>query len=670
MRRVRWLLSVLVFASCGAGAFAAQVQQPDTAEVYRVSINDAPMAGSATVYLADDGTLYVSRGDLRRWNLKIPSNPSFSDNGTRYYGVQTDLNLTAAVDAAARVLNIFAPDDAFVGAPAASPLLPISDRGSFLDYKVRRSAGVFTFNQPIGAARLSVQYIGRQSPRETGLVRGTTYLMFRSTRGRSLRLGEATTDGGWIGSSVPFAGVDWSVNTGQRNSDYSAPRVTVVAPFAGTMQVYIENVLWLRQEVEEGPLTVDQLPASASSSDIAVVFTDALGHSSEEIVRPSRLDTLSNGGTAFRLNVGVGHYNSRLPGTYYRNMVAVATMRHGFSKQLTGDVHAESIGGRSFVDAGLDYQAGDGQIAGFRMGGGTERTVQQFEYRLQRNRFSFRELLKTGTIRSISRLGSSDEYFLPAPAEEQVEEDREVSYSVSQNLSLALKFFRSLTTAGYPSKRATFEVRSRVGQLSVDLRPQYNGISHRLQGEISIGIRPTSRWSVSERTTTPEFGQASNSLSIRSEPRSPSEQWRYDARLVQGSNQTREVRVESDGPSGRATVSTQQLGGEGDLEWEAEGAIGFARDQLFTLPSAANDATALVALDGLPGIHVKLNGVAAGVTDARGRLLLRGLQSLSQNEIALDPADLKRVGAPLRSRIRVVPYPRSALVLTRADFAR
>jgi len=236
------------------------------------------------------------------------------------------------------------------------------------------------------------------------------------------------------------------------------------------MQVYIENVLWLRQEVEAGPVTVDELPASAAEGDIDFVFTDLNGRTSEQIVRPSQLDTLRRGTSTFEVNAGMGHFNSRLRGTFYRDAVFVGSARHGFSERLTGDIRAESIAGRSLVDAGADYRISDGQMAGFRVGAGNERRVQQFEYRLERDRFTFHERFRTDTIHTVSPLEISDEFFIPFPTEEQLEEERELSYSASSKFSLGLKFFRTATNAGFPSKRLALTVRSNIGGMAIATR--------------------------------------------------------------------------------------------------------------------------------------------------------------------------------------------------------
>ena len=361
---------------CAAPALAVETVE-DTftnkyhIEHYRVVINDVVFSTDASVYLSDEEIVYVSDTDLDAWTLKRPRDATFERDGHRYYGLQTDLNLAASFNS----MTIRSRSSRRVRPFSAS----LTIRNGFR--RRRPDAAPFSTTISTRQTRAYDFYAVSQGGIYQLKYQSTTSTEFRFYRSllrwfqldsathRAISIGDGNTNGGWIGSSIPFAGVRYA-------SDYTsdptyvsrgAPSVSGFATAPSLLEVYINNVLQIQRYVPEGPFTVDGLPTSAANSDVVMVLTDQKGVKTTQEARPLYNPTfLGRGFSEFRIDSGIATQNVNQPTQYYRGFVTQADVRYGLTDTISAVVLGETINSKNFADVGADFLLAKDNTFGFR----------------------------------------------------------------------------------------------------------------------------------------------------------------------------------------------------------------------------------------------------------------------------------------------------------------
>lgn len=652
----------------------AQVEiQPDRLDVqqqhFSVSLNGVEVSTDCVLYLANDGTLFVSAPDLADWKLRYKEEPAFVRNGKPYYGLQTQLQLAVAVQRPQEHLQIIAPPTAFLGGPDRENLPLTSGGGTFLNYKLDyRGATSFEGAQTSGeyniffahnSSALRIDYGSLQSSSGIAFARRSTTLSTIDYRNhRVISLGEQEMDAGDLGANPDVVGLhvasDYSVDP--HFITQALPSVEGFALVPSLAEVFVNNKLQWRQQVLEGPFTVRNLPPSAAHSDITIVLTDATGHRTTKTVRPSYEPGLAAPGlTQYVFDAGFLETEPRdfeLGEPHATNTFAVsAQVRRGVAKWLTLQAMGESIGGDPFAAVGAEFRpfAGDATVW---FGNGKLRRSSRFSYSVSAEKFSFTERFDYNQIRR-------PDPFEPNLVSSNFREEGDLQYSPSYDLRFELKLDRDVSSEGFSQSLLTLLGTVGMGSFDLTFEPMYDKSRHAIDVRLQLSQRagPTHRFT--ETANMRASSPLSSSYAYTRSPRDQDDRWRFGTNFAMGRSLTRSAFVESQMPWANAKLQGQHTTGiGGDINGELEGAAGLIYGSgAHAMRDRYQENTIGVArIAGFPGVRISVNDSTAGHTDGGGNLVLQHLSALQENIIVADLSGIP-LGVDLKDPYVVVPLP-------------
>jgi outer membrane usher protein len=671
----RLLLCIAMTLVLGVQAAAEESITPADYVVHAVtmavSLNGVDVSDGTTVYLAEDGTVYVSQDDLSQWGLKYPAEPALTEYG-EYYALQSQLNLAVAVDEAQERLEIIAPPTAFLGGPERLRETALPGRGAFLNYKFdyRNSSfgapatttGAYTAFFTQNATTLQLSYQSVQTSSGISFVRQPFRLYRLDVPGhREFQIGEGSVNAGDVGSSPAYLGI----HIASRYVDplfvtHALPSVTGVATTPSVVQVFVNNQLIWRDEVQEGPFTVRDLPASAAYSDVVLVLTDANGHQTSEVVRPS-IDQqfLRPGLMSYSLDAGPEAIQGFGGGSVrYGNMMYSTTLRYGLTPWLTLQGLSESVEGKPFAALGFQASPGPGQLATFWYGDGKIRKTGRLKYELRTGKFNFSDDLKyTNEINAYAY----EDGFLP-----NFQENMKASYSPNYTLSFALELNRYITNA-FLTSTLMFETRVSFRSFTITLRPTYDNVKHLLSARLDLtqrlGMTHGLRETVDRRPNQP----ATTTMTYNKYERDENDPWTVKAEVAEGYYAKRELEVGDRMPWSTARIVASDQSGTGNITGELSGSLAAAGLGINTLRNFdQGEVLGVVRLPGFPGVRIDLNGSPAGYTDKNGNLILRQLSALQENTIVADISTVP-LDVGVRDPISIVPLPSTPVSIDLLD---
>lgn len=606
----------------------------------RVLIDGVEVASDAAVYMNDeDDSLYVSAYQLDAWKLKHPPKPSFERDGQFYYGLQTDLNLATSYDRELDELNIVARRTSFVGQPASTGPPAISPgRGSFLNYSVMRQNGTYDFDAALFGGVFLTRYVSTaQNGLEFHRAR-TRWYRLDPVHHTVLGIGEGTSGDNWLGTSVPFAGIHWASDFSSDPNYVGHEPLTVVGVAASPslLEVYIDNVLLIRRDVQQGPFTVRDLPQSAAYSDVVMVLTDANGVKDIQVARPAvDPDFLGHGKSVFAINAGIGQENVDMRNTYYRHGVFAGVFRYGFTDKISAEVYAESVNGENFADAGADIRLGDNHTLEFRAGAGNKRRSGQVRYEVISGKFHLREIFSYNSLHTDPIEG---EDFGDVA---QITESSELSVDLSRKWSLAFRLDRSRDTEGSNSSLLSSKLRYRINTFNFDISPFYDFVRHRTYGNMSVNFTVGVGRRAGMRSSVTAKKEVTAAIDYSKQNVEPGDPLSYTVQWTANKSQDRRFSMIDELSWASTSFNFQQQNGQKIYEPQISGALAFVGGRVYPLRTVSSvDSFGMVHVAGLPHARVTVNDEPAGRTDARGDLLLRKLAPFRDNAIGVSAEDV------------------------------
>lgn len=632
------------------------------AETFSVSIDGVQVSNKASVYLSDDGTVYVSSADLNAWRLRHPPDPDFQRRGLFFYGLQTTLGLAVSFDKTTRQLEIVGRPGAFRGQPVGKrpPLSP--GHGHFMNYSLTPQTGSYDFYDVVGRGIFQMRYLSTTGNGLEFHRSQTRWTRFDPVHHNVLSIGEATADGSWLGNSTPYAGVHWASDftTDPAYEARGLPSVSGIASSPSTLEVYVDNVLELTRDVPEGPFTVRDLPASAAHSDIVMVLTDGSGNRTVQVVRPSYdLQFLSRGKSTYTMDAGIGRKYVNEKRTDYSGAVFMGTFRYGFSDNVTGEAYTESIANENFADVGADVQLGANQTFAFRVGGGNRRHSSEYRFDLALGKFTFKEDFRFNSLRS-----------QPLPAEtfdnavSEISETSELGISLNGNWTAGLRFNRSRSNQGSNSSMLSGRIGYRAGPFELSFSPFYDFIERLPSGNIEVGLRLSDIHRVRLKSDVAPSGETSAALEYRKDSANPSDPLSWAAQLSANRSQDRQFSIADDLKWASANFAWQQQYQSNLYEPQLQGALALFGGHFYALRTIGeSDSIGVVHLPGLKNVPITVNGADVGRTNSRGNLLVQSLSPYRDNVVGVSEQDLP-LGVNIANPLHVVPAAVSPVSLT------
>lgn len=652
----------------------AQVEIHDTElevrpQHFAVTLNGVDVSEDAVLYLAGDGTLFASASDLADWKLRYKEEPAFIRDGRPYYGLQTQLKLAVAVQRPQEHLKIIAPPAAFLGGPEnqRGPLTP--GGGTFLNYKQDyRGASSFQGAETTGEYSLflthnsnvlRIDYGSLQNASGLAFARQSTTLAAIDYRNhRVISLGEQEMDAGDLGANPEIVGLhvasDYAVDP--HFITQALPSVEGFALQPSLLEVFVNNKLQWRQQVLEGPFTVRNLPPSAAHSDITLVLTDASGHRTVKVVRPSYGAGLATAGVT-QYTFDAGYLESEPPAFEIgephavKSFAASALVRHGITNWLTLQAMGETIAGDPFAAAGVELRpfVGDATVW---FGNGKLRRSGRVTYSFSSEKFSFNERLEFNAVRR-------PDPFEPNLVSKSFREESDLQYSPNYDLRFELKLDRDVTSDGFGQSLLTLIGTASAGSFDLTFEPMYDRGRHAIDLRLQLSQRAGATHRFSEIANQRASSPVSGSLGYTRSPRDMNDRWRFGGTLAMGRSLTRSAFAESQMPWSDAKLQAQDTAGiGGDVNGELEGAAAlvFGGGVHAMRDRYQENTIGVVRIAGFPGVRIDVNDSQAGHTDGSGNLVVQQLSALQENIVI---ADLSRIplGVDVKDPFVVYPLP-------------
>lgn len=355
--RASGLLPALALLMAWPAAAAEPALQPALLEV---SVNGQPPQEILTLRDAA-GEVYVELATLQGWRLASLPSETVEIDGKRYVPLSRVQGLVFRIDEGRQVMTVELDPDRMEATvlgtrhPDPGPMTP-SGWGGFVNYELlaELSGGALTMNgafeagvfSPLGAG--SSTFLGRASASGFGVTRLETSWTVDDPAGmRSLRLGDSISRGGIGGGPVRFGGVQFARNFTVQPGFVTLPLPSLSgsAALPSVIDVYVNNVLQQRRDVQPGPFQIVDVPIVTGSGEVQLIVRDLLGR--EAIIRESYYATsqlLRAGLHDYSYEVGFLRQRFGRASNDYGPMFLAGTHRIGLSGRLTGEAHVEATG--------------------------------------------------------------------------------------------------------------------------------------------------------------------------------------------------------------------------------------------------------------------------------------------------------------------------------------
>jgi outer membrane usher protein len=654
-------LLIAAFAAFGQNARPAPQAFEDRAVILAVSVNG--LAGDqGVVFLQDEGEkLYAPASLLETWNLRPGATGVRASDGSVYFDLREIDGLAYDWDHESAGLAIRAPPEAFltssidIGAGAAGKVAPYTP-GGYLNYDLSstHSAGVSAhqalFDVALfrGEGLLTSSFIAGT---EVNARLMTTWQTDRVAAMKTLRVGDSFNNTGAWGRGVLFGGIQYGTNFAVRPDFVTAamPSVSGKALLPSTVDVYVNNALRSRQQVNAGPFSIQNLPTITGTGDVKVVVKDVLGR--EQLITQSFFaspNLLRAGLVQDSYEFGWLRENYGLTSNDYSDPFAAATYRKGFNNRFTGEARVELQ--KDLAAAGVSAAAklpgvssvAETSVAVSEKSGLPPGAMGSVSYsylgrllsasaRLQLNGMNFRQI-------------GSD----PASLPKQIG-SAQLSAPLGQG-TLSINYMRRLNQGESMTRLINLNYSHRLGRnayLSFTLLKQ---LSSTVGTMAALGLTILfDQRHVGSTTLRTQADTGSSLYTDFQQSTPPAEGTGYRlAAMNGGGNPRQEASVMRNQTYGSLQAELVRLNGEVSSRLNAHGGVAVL-DKGVYFSRGLEQGFAVVQAKDVAGIPVLLENQVVAHTDPRGRAVVGNVRPYQENHIRIDPVTL-----PLEASVAAV----------------
>lgn len=482
------------------------------------------------------------------------------------------------------------------------------------------------------------------------------------------------------------------------------PMLGGTAAVPSTVDVYINNIKTFSQDIGAGPFSLNNVPLVSGAGNAQLVIRDSTGHETKTTV-PFYASPilLAPGLSSWSLEGGLPRLSfGSTSDKYVETPVGSATLRRGIFDGLTLEGHAEGGAGVANGGIGAAFKTGTFGVASAAASasngaaGTGFQTYLSYETRLfglgisasSQRTFGGYDDLASATARlhdimlGIPALSAylpadSSGYLAPslfnpsiatpiylnarAPrALDRVTVSAPLAFDPKSSLSAS--YVHLLDTAGVLSEILTVSYSRALPRNASFYATAFQDFGTRPNTGFFAGLTIPLSESVSASTGAARGQNGTTYSTDIVKPLGPqpgSYGWRV--RDVEGVSSYREASA-----SYRSRYATVQVGASQDRDstrglFELRGSIATMGGGVF-LSNWIDDGFAVVKA-GAPGVEVLHDNRPAGVTDARGMLLVPTLRSYQKNKITIDPSNLPVDAQVARTREIVAPADRSGVLV-------
>ncbi|MEO6922115.1 MAG: fimbria/pilus outer membrane usher protein, partial [Collimonas sp.] len=642
-----------------------------------VVVNDKKLTDATLILRTAANGIIVPSQLLTEARLRLPNVAAISSHQENYYPLDALPGVHAEIEAGTQTLNIHAPATAFIGSEFnlgdhQRMLEQVSTTGAFLNYDVNYAKGQGRNNLSAlteigifsGGGTYTSRFVGQDLTGTRSVFRlDSQYTRDFPEQQMTLVVGDSVSGSSSFSRPVYFGGLQWrtkfSTIPGYQAIPLPAFSGSAAAP--SVVDIYVDNILRLKQPVDTGPFTINNLPVYAGQGNVQMVVHDLLGR--QQVYNQSYITSaqlLRQGTKDVSYEIGALRNNFGTRNSDYGQAFSSATVRYGVSNSLTVESHGEVMRGRESLGADAVVAVKDiGLLSGGLAASNSERgndTLQYLQFDRQGEQYALTVRAQTAGPR-FWQLGLGDDMLAPA---RQIQ--AQVNFSVGASTNLALGYL------------------SQVNRNQDNVRAVNAGINFNLRssGTISIGFlksltqdRPLSAnivWVIPlEHQSFVQLvanGQpGSKSLSAEYQQTAPQEGgWGYRARKALFDNGGEDIGANYLGTTGEYTINANHVDSQSNLQLEARG--GFALLGGHVRASRwMDDSFAMVEVPVSQPIDIYANNIKVGHTGKDGVGFIPRLVAYEPNNVYLDTAGLPLSMTLDLNQKSIVPGPRSGSLL-------
>jgi len=677
--RRRFFLWALLLALCPLRALAQGIASTVAAPIgpeetlLAVSINGDEVSSGAVLLREGDGTYALDLEDAQAWRLVLPVRAQQTYQGQIFVALRALAGIKVSYNEILQRLElVIAPRyfamtavDPSTEAPASAAIA----RGMFLNYDF---LGQNYSNQPgvltdtilnpgvsIGRGVLNADFLGQtgnDGDVGPGLRRlATTWQQDNPAKHTSLLIGDAANVADTLVPEEPFVGAQFGSNFAAGAGITMNPRPSVAgsADSPSNADVYVDGRLVLQQALPTGPFQIQNIPVMGDLGNVQVIVKNSAG--GQKVLTTSYYSAptlLKRGLSQYALGAGFLETQSQTGAPLYGIPIAQAYEQHGFTNRFTGEVDAQAAQGGGSASGGGIWSVPHLGIfdAALAAGGGIGEGGSRFDYEYKSRGLDFGA--GVDSIQQISPIVISPG-LQQAPLAITRTSDMFLSTPLGKRGSLSFTVLNENAGPEDSTRTLSLDYSAGFGRSQLDLdffKTSGSIVTNAVTMQLTIPIGDRRRFIAAASTGA---GTSSADGTYQSDPVLDGEHHQTGYSVTAGTDFAAEL--DYIGKAADIDAGFSSLGGFTDSELEIVGSVANVDHHLLAARGIAA-AYGIAEVPGYRNVRVYVNGQFAGVTDARGYLLLPDLLPYQENVVSLEGKDLP-VSANFESLSEtVVPY--------------
>jgi outer membrane usher protein len=605
------------------------------------------------VFLRRNGVLHVRPSDLQGWRIRSADAARIVVDGQAFVPLSALPGARASLDEARQVLRLTVPADLFeatvlTGQTGGGKKPTPAVLAGFLNYDLSlettegqaRAAGFLEMGVSddwgLAVNTMTMGKAGGESGRALRL--DTYYLYDDPARFTRFVAGDTLTRGTDWSQPIRYGGVRYGTDFGLQPGmlTFPTPAFTGRTSLPSSVELYVNDALRFRGDVDQGPFTLNQTPLVTGAGEVTVVVRDALGverRVTTSYYVSSRL--LRRGLSDYSIEIGAERNNYGVESFDYGEAFAAGSYRRGVTDWLTLESRAEASGKVQNIGGGFSAIWPAAGEFGLAAAVSNSRDGEGALFRAYYSRIS------SAWNVSVSYQRATDD-FAQIGVRTMTEQIREL---LSASAGLSFGRYGSIGAA-YTDLRLGDQSRTRVGSLNYGAplgdRAFFNIFALRSQvegegGAITVGLGLT----IPLGPRSSAYLQAdSNNATAEYRRNPPTDQgWGYRLSANQGDIERQEAEVTWRGQPGQVTVQASHADSGTAGRLLATGGMIFAGGGAFAT-RRVEGGFALVEAPGQANVRIYQENRLVARTDASGHAILPALRAYDDNKIGLAAGDL------------------------------
>jgi outer membrane usher protein len=172
-----------------------------------------------------------------------------------------------------------------------------------------------------------------------------------------LTVGDTLSSSDTWAESVHYAGIQYASNFTVQPGylPYALPAMQGQAAEPSVVDIYVNSLLTMKQPVDAGPFTVQNIPVITPEGNMSMVITDMMGH--QQVISGNYLSVntlLRQGVSAYTGEGGVMRWGEGTPSDSYHTLFGVGDYQYGVKNNLTVSARSEILGANQTFGAGSE----------------------------------------------------------------------------------------------------------------------------------------------------------------------------------------------------------------------------------------------------------------------------------------------------------------------------